>query len=140
MEFTLTTPQGRVVVDFYRLIGTDLQKLERIPSEQAPLRRFVRYATPATAPESVLLAHVSTLGDTEPDGAEYVCMARIPHTGNRHAVALACDLPSTVSFYLYGSLSIWQPCGSGSRGPRRSSMSPIASIAGKCSTPPATTT
>jgi hypothetical protein len=100
VEFTLTTPQPRGVVDFYRLVGSDLAKLERLPFEQAPVRSVVRYQTETDVPESVLLAHVSTLGEPQPEAAEYVCMARIPHTGNRHHVELRCDLPSTLSFYM----------------------------------------
>jgi hypothetical protein len=100
VEFTLTTPLRRGVVDFYRLIGPDLARLERLPFEQSPVRSVVRYETATDVPASVLLAHVSTLGDSEPEAAEYVCMARIPHTGNRHHVELRCDLPSTLSFYM----------------------------------------
>ena len=100
VEFTLTTPERHGVVDFYRLVGGDLAKLERVPFHQSPVKSFVQYRTPATASESVLLAHVSTLSDARPGSAEYVCMARIPHTGNRHSVALNCDIPSTVTFYM----------------------------------------
>ena len=100
IEFTLTTPLPRGVVDFYRLVGPDLAKLERLPFERSPLRSVVRYQTDASVPESVLLAHVSTLGDAHPGPAEYVCMTRIPHTGNRHQVELRCDLPATLSFYM----------------------------------------
>ncbi len=100
IEFTLTTPLPRGVVDFYRLVGPDLAKLERLPFERSPVRSVVRYQTEASVPESVLLAHVSTLGEAHPGPAEYVCMARIPHTGNRHHVELRCDLPTTLSFYM----------------------------------------
>jgi hypothetical protein len=103
IEFTLSTALPRGVVDFYRLVGTDLTKLERMPFERSPLRSVVRYQTEASIPESILLAHVSTLGDAHPGPAEYVCMARIPHTGNRHHVELRCDLPSTLSFYMAAS-------------------------------------
>lgn len=103
IEFTLSTALPRGVVDFYRLVGNDLNKLERLPFERSPLRSVVRYQTEASVPESVLLAHVSTLGDAHPGPAEYVCMARIPHTGNRHHVELRCDLPATLSFYMAAS-------------------------------------
>jgi hypothetical protein len=100
IEFTLETPERRGVLDLYRLVGDELVSLERIPFHHAPLKSFVRYDTPAAATNSVLLAHVSTLGDEPVHAPEYVCFARIPHTGNRHAVTLSCDAMSTITFFM----------------------------------------
>lgn len=100
IEFTLETPERRGFLDLYRLVGDELVSLERIPFHHAPLKSFVQYDTPAAATDSVLLAHVSTLGDDPVRAPEYVCFARIPHTGNRHAVTLRCDPMSTITFFM----------------------------------------
>lgn len=110
VEYTLTTPLPHGVVDFYVLVGTDLRKLDRVPFHANPVVSFVDYQNPSTIDQSLLLAHVTTLGDAHPGADEYVCMTRIPHTGNRHSVTLSCDLASTVTYYM--SATVISPPGS----------------------------
>jgi len=102
IKLDLTTPLTSGQIHLYRLLDQDVAQLETRRFDHPNPSINLGYSAPLSIESSAVLVHIVTGGLTAGRPDEFMCFAEVDHSTTRHNYELACDLASTVTYYLSG--------------------------------------
>lgn len=100
VSISLSTPMRGGILHVYRLLDGNVLHMEtrRFDTQSSSIN--IGYNAPASSDRSAVLLHMVGGGLTAGRPDEYVCFSEVDHKTTRHNFELACDLESTVTYYL----------------------------------------
>jgi len=102
IELKVSTPLAAGMIYVYQYLQGEVSLLESRRYDNPDPELNLAYSAPVSSDDSAVLVHIVAAGLSAGRPDEYVCFAALDHSTSRHNASIACDLASTVTYYLAG--------------------------------------